>query len=121
MAASARVSTEPAAPVAVSRSGLRRVPVIGAPVAYFAALAGFVVSWGLPLAHDQLFLWVLLGLAAFSVGAWRSWGVMLLAWLPLLSLLVVYDYLRAAVSVSPAQAHVAMQLDIDRWLGGGAV
>jgi hypothetical protein len=102
------------------RRRLRRALVVGAPLAYLVALVGFVLSWGLPVARDQLFLWLLLGLAAFSVGAWRSWGAMLLAWLPLLGLLVVYDELRGAVSVLPADAHVAAQIAFDRWLGGGA-
>jgi PAP2 superfamily protein len=101
----------------------RRAPpaavVAGAPVVYVVALAGFVLSWGLPVARDQLFLWLLLGLAAFSVSAWRSWGAMLVAWLPMLGLLVVYDELRGAVSVLPADAHVVPQIAFDRWLGGG--
>src|SRR6478735_357476 len=101
MGASAEASSEDAprialAPVAPTRRVLGRAIAIGAPLVYVAAV---IVSWGLPLAHDQLFLWVLLGLAAFSVPGWRSWGLMLLAWLPWLGLLVVYDELRAAVSV----------------------
>jgi membrane-associated phospholipid phosphatase len=98
-----------------------RALVVGAPLAYVAALVTTVVSWGLPLARDQLFLWLVLGLAAFSVASWRSWGVLLLAWLPFLALLVVYDELRGAVSVVPERAHVAPQIAADRWLGGGDV
>jgi membrane-associated phospholipid phosphatase len=103
------------------RRQLHRAVLVGAPLIYVIALAGFVLSWGLPIARDQLFLWLLLGLAAFSVGAWRSWGAMLLAWLPWLGLLVAYDELRGAVSVLPADAHVAPQIALDRWLGGGVV
>ncbi len=104
---SARIALGPVAPPAApTRRLLGRAIAIGAPLAYVAALATVIVSWGLPLAHDQLFFWVLLGLAAFSVPGWRSWGVMLLAWLPWLGLLVVYDELRAAVSVAPADAYV---------------
>ena len=66
-------------------------PDRGQPVAYVAALATVVASWGLPLARDQLFFWLGLGMAAFSVAAWRRWGAMLLDWLPLLALLVAYD------------------------------
>ena len=110
----------PAAP-APRRTGVPRALRIGAPAAYLAALATLVLSWGLPVARDQLFFWMLLGLAAFSVGAWRSWGVMLLAWLPWLGLLVVYDELRGAVSVPPDRAHVAAQIDLDRVLGLGHV
>ena len=110
-----------AAPVERTRRELHRALVVGAPLVYVVALAIFVLSWGLPIARDQLFLWLLLGLAAFSVRAWRSWGAMLLAWLPWLGLLVVYDELRGAVSVLPADAHVVPQIAVDRWLGGGVV
>jgi hypothetical protein len=92
-----------------------------APIAYAVALGLTVVVNGLPLEHTQLFFWIVLGLAAFSVRAWRSWGRMVAEWLPLLGLLVVYDYLRGAVSVPDSQAHIAPQLDADRWLGGGEV
>jgi membrane-associated phospholipid phosphatase len=112
---------ELATAVAPRRRALERAVVVGAPVAYVAALAIFVASWGLPVARDQLFFWLLLGLAAFSVGAWRTWGAMLAGWLPLLGLLVVYDELRGAVSVDPARAHVTAQIAVDRWLGAGAV
>jgi hypothetical protein len=115
VAASARLDIEVS-----PRRDLHRAIVVGAPLVYVVALVAFVLSWGLPLARDQLFLWMLLGLAAFSVRAWRSWGAMLLAWLPWLGLLVVYDELRGAVSVLPADAGVAPQIAFDRWLGGGA-
>jgi len=128
--ASARASSEDPArialgavapPAAPTRRLLGRAVAIGAPLLYVASLAAVIVSWGLPLAHDQLFFWVLLGLAAFSVPGWRSWGVMLLAWLPWLGLLVVYDELRAAVSVAPADAYVGAQIALDKVLGAGAV
>jgi membrane-associated phospholipid phosphatase len=121
----ARIAIGDAAPRPATRARRRtavlRAIRIGAPAAYLAALATLVLSWGLPVARDQLFFWLLLGLAAFSVGAWRSWGVMLLAWLPLLGLLVVYDELRGAVSVPPDRAHVGAQIDADRVLGLGHV
>jgi hypothetical protein len=103
------------------RRALPRAVTVGAPVVYVAALAILIASWGLPVARDQLFFWLLLGLAAFSVGAWRTWGAMLAAWLPWLGLLVAYDYLRGAVSVDPGHAHVTAQIAVDRWLGAGAV
>lgn len=92
-----------------------------APVLYVAALVGQVVKDGLPLEHAHLFLWIVAGLAAFSVRAWRGWGRMVLEWLPLIALVILYDYLRGAVSVPAQQAHLSAQLDFDRWLGGGAV
>jgi membrane-associated phospholipid phosphatase len=111
----------PGLAAASPRRALRRALVRGAPLAYVAALVIVTLSWGLPVARDQLFFWVLLGLAAFGIGAWRSWGALLLAWLPLFAVLMGYDYLRGAVSVDAAQAHVAPQIAVDRWLGGGEV
>ena len=99
----------------------RRVLVIGAPVVYVIALALTIAEWGLPLARDQLFFWLGLGMAAFSVAAWRSWGKMVLEWLPFFGLLLAYDFLRGAVAVTPEQAHVTAQLDLDKFLGGGVV
>ncbi len=98
---------------------LGRIVPIAAPIVYVAALAISIAVDGLPLARDQLFLWLLLGMAAFSAAAWRSWGMLLLEWTPLLALLVAYDYLRGAVSVPEWQAHVQPQIDFDRWLTGG--
>jgi membrane-associated phospholipid phosphatase len=99
----------------------RRAIVVGAPVVYLAALAIFVGRWGLPVARDQLFIWLGLGMAAFSVAAWRSWGRLLVDWLPFFGLLVAYDFLRGAVSVAPYRAHVAAQIAVDKALAGGAV
>src|SRR3954451_3956862 len=90
-------------------------------VTYVAVLVGVTIWNGLPLEHAQLFFWLVLGIAAFSLQAWRSWGRLVLEWLPLLVLLIVYDYLRGAASVPDAQAHVTAQIDADRWLGGGQV
>jgi membrane-associated phospholipid phosphatase len=99
------------------------VPVrrVAAPAVYLGALGTTIAAWGLPVARDQLFLWLGLGMAAFSVGAWRSWGRMVLDWLPLFGLLVLYDFLRGAVAVTPGQAHVAPQVAVDRVLGLGQI
>jgi hypothetical protein len=88
---------------------------------YLVALVATTLVNGLPLEHAQLFFWIVLGLAAVSLRAWRSWGRMVLEWAPLLGLLIVYDYLRGAVSVSDRHAHVTPQIDFDKWLGGGQV
>jgi hypothetical protein len=124
VSASAEASAQDPAPqldAVESRPALSGALAIAAPVAYLAGLGTVIAVWGIPIAPDQLFLWLLLGLAAFSVAAWRTWGAMLLAWLPLLALLVVYEFLRGAVTVAPAQAHIAPQLGFDRWLAAGAV
>jgi membrane-associated phospholipid phosphatase len=66
-------------------------------------------------------MWLGLGMAAFSVAAWRSWGRLLLEWLPFYGLLVAYDFLRGAVAVAPDRAHVDPQLALDKVIGAGAV
>jgi membrane-associated phospholipid phosphatase len=104
----------------IQRHG-RRALVFGAPAVYLIALGVTIAAWGLPLARDQLFFWIGLGLLAFSVSAWRSWGVMLLEWLPFFALLVTYDYLRGAVSVPEQLAHVMPQIDVDKFLFFGTV
>jgi hypothetical protein len=103
----------------VPASGLRRAAVFGAPAGYLVALTVVAVSWGLPVARDQLFIWLVLGIAAFSVPAWRSWGRLLLEWLPFFGLLAAYDYLRGAVSVTADHAHVTPQIDVDKALFAG--
>src|SRR3954454_15301880 len=99
------------------------VPVrrLAAPVVYVAALGTTIAAWGLPVARDQLFLWLGLGMAAFGVSAWRSWGRMVLDWLPLFGLLVLYDFLRGAVAVAPGRAHVAPQVAVDKAIGLGHI
>src|SRR3954463_14076454 len=99
----------------------RRAVVVGAPLLYVVALGTSIVAWGLPVARDQLFLWLALGMAGFRISAGRGWGVMLLEWLPFFGLLVAYYYLRGAVSVVPWQAHVLPQIDADKALFGGSV
>jgi membrane-associated phospholipid phosphatase len=105
----------------VSRLLDRRFVAVGAPIVYSVALAVTVATWGLPVARDQLFFWIGLGLLAFSVSAWRSWGQLVIEWLPFFALLAAYDWLRGAVAVAPAQAHLMPQLDFDKFLFFGTV
>lgn len=99
----------------------RRAAVFGAPAFYLVALSVVTISWGLPVARDQLFIWLIAGIAAFSVPAWRGWGRLLLEWMPFFALLAAYDYLRGAVSVTEGHAHVVPQLHFDEALFGGHV
>jgi hypothetical protein len=120
MASQSAVASDVAvAPSHARRAWLRRAVVLGVPAGYVVALAVVTVSWGLPVARDQLFIWLVAGLAAFSVPAWRGWGGLLLEWLPFFGLLAAYDYLRGAVSVTAGQAHVVAQIDVDKALFAG--
>ncbi len=108
-------------PASTWRPLARRAAVYGLPAIYVVALTATTLAYGLPIARDQMFFWLGLGLVAFSVGSWRSWPTLLVDWLPFLGLLVLYDFLRGAVSVTPQQAFVMPQLDLDRFLGAGTV
>jgi hypothetical protein len=98
-----------------------RLLIVGVPAVYVVALVVVTVNWGLPVARDQLFIWLVLGIAAFSVPGWRSWGRLVLEWLPFFALLAAYDRLRGAVSIAPGDAHVFAQLDVDKALAAGHV
>ena len=51
-----------------------------------------VVLWGIPTKHDLLFLWLGLGMAAFSLEVSR----VIRDWLPLVGIILAYDLLRGA-------------------------
>ncbi|MCW3040351.1 MAG: phosphoesterase PA-phosphatase related protein [Solirubrobacterales bacterium] len=106
------------APAPGRRALAQRLLVLGAPVVYLIALGLTIAYWGLPVARDQLFFWLALGMLAFSVTRWRTWGVLALEWAPFFGLLVLYDRLRGAVAVTPEQAHQTAQIDVDRALFG---
>ena len=99
-----------------ARPTLGRVLAIGAPIVYVASLTISILINGAPIARDQMFLWLLLGMAACSISAWRRWGLMLLEWLPFFGLLVAYDYLRGAASVADQNAHILPQIAFERVL-----
>lgn len=105
-------------PAGARRAAALRVAVVAAPVLYLIGLGVTIASWGLPIARDQLFFWLALGLVAFSVGRWRSWPRLALEWAPFFGLLVLYDVLRGAVAVAPERAHYVAQIDADRALFG---
>ena len=106
----------PAGAIQSKRPTLGRVLAITAPIVFTVSLVVSILINGAPIARDQMFLWLLLGMAAFSISAWRRWGLMLLEWLPFFGLLVAYDYLRGAASVKEADAWVQPQIAVDRAL-----
>ena len=62
----------------------------GAPAAWGVLTILLLVLWGIPTKHDLLFLWLGLGMAAFTFEASR----VVRDWLPLVGVIFVYDLLR---------------------------
>ena len=93
----------------------------GAPLVWAAAFAENSIRHGLPVGRDRLFLWIFLGLLAFSVTSpLRFVRGVLLEWGPFALILFAYDLLRGvADSVFPA--HVTPQIDADKVIGAGSV
>jgi membrane-associated phospholipid phosphatase len=63
---------------------------VGAPAAWMLATVGLIVFWGIPTKHDLIFLWLGLGMAAFSLEVSR----VVRDWLPLVGVIFSYDVLR---------------------------
>ena len=91
------------------------------PALYVAALLATSLIRGIPTSRDALFLWVLLGLIAFTATTGRaSVRSILVDWLPLAAILFAYDVLRGYAD-SLLTAHLWPQLRFDEWLFAGTV
>jgi len=91
-------------------------------VAWCVSLTVFIVTRGVPFERTIQTLWILLGLFAFSIGKpLRSYGKILLDWLPFVGFLIVYDYTRGLADWVGRPIHVTEPLDLEKWLFHGAV
>lgn len=104
---------------------------------YAAVLAVFCATRGVPMDRVGLTLWIVAGLSAVCVGrGWRTWGRMMLDWLPFQGILLAYDYSYGAASHFsggliagfPEEGahnrigmplHVTFPIRVDEWLFGG--
>lgn len=79
----------------------RRQLRIGARVGWVVLTIALIALWGIPTKHDLLFLWLGLGMAAFTFEVSR----VVRDWLPLVGIILVYDLLRGVADglVSPAR------------------
>ena len=84
----------------------RRQLRIAAPIAWVAATVVLVVLQGVPTKHDVIFLWLGLGMAAFSLEVSR----VVRDWLPLVGVIFVYDLLRGAADGLLFQVHESPQI-----------
>ncbi|HVX43052.1 MAG TPA: phosphatase PAP2 family protein [Mycobacteriales bacterium] len=93
-----------------------------AAVAYFLILILFCILVGVPQDRQGLLLWTVAGLGIRCLGrGWRSFGRVLLDWLPFTAALVLYDYSRGFADQLGIATHVKAPASIDRWMFGGTL
>jgi membrane-associated phospholipid phosphatase len=91
----------------------------GMPAAWAVLSVVMLALNGLPTSHGLIFLWLGLGMAAFSVSdARRRFPRLLLDWAPLISILLVYDLLRGYADGLVFHAHELPQVQLERWIFG---
>jgi hypothetical protein len=129
---SAKVSVVATAEIAQASTGValsRRTPVSRWVIVRRAALAAYALAfvvacmtWGVPFARELVIAWTCGALACASIGrGWREIVRLVADWLPLFSILVVYDLSRGAADSLGAQVHTTEMIDVDQWLFGGQV
>jgi membrane-associated phospholipid phosphatase len=86
---------------------------------YVVVLVALVVSIGIPTDRGSLLLIILAGLGILCLGrGWRSFGRVLLDWLPFTAVLILYDYSRGIADTLGMPLHMADVADADRWMFG---
>jgi membrane-associated phospholipid phosphatase len=95
----------------------RRQLRIAAPIAWAVATVVLVAILGVPTKHDMLFLWLGLGMAAFSLEVSR----VVRDWLPLVGIIFVYDLLRGVADGLLFQVHETPQIRLEAALFGRPV
>jgi membrane-associated phospholipid phosphatase len=91
----------------------------------WASIAGWLVAfeiqvryYGVPFDREGVLLWIVLGLAAASIGRRALWTV-IVDWLPFALVLIAYDYLRGVSDKLGMPTWWTPQLDVDKFLFGG--
>jgi hypothetical protein len=100
------------------RRGLRRLLSAG----LAALFLGTCLVTGLPTDRLVLLGWVLAALAVQSLGRGRMALVRMLAdWIPLVALLMLYDFSRGLADGLGVAVHVTEPAAVDRWLANGVL
>lgn len=90
--------------------------------AYLAALVLLVVFVGVPTDRGSLFLIIVTGLGVTCLGrGWRSFGRVVLDWLPFTLVLVAYDVSRGIATLVGMPLHEADLAAAERWLFHGTL
>jgi len=99
-----------------------RLLTLVAVVLFIGGTAAAVVTQGLELSYDWLFVWLLLGLLAVSLTDVRRWarGVVF-DWLPFAGFLLAYDLARGVADNTGIAPHTSTGIDFDRTLFGHTI
>lgn len=89
-------------------------------VVYFAALVVWSANYGIPVQRELVILWTVGALACFSLGRPpRQILRLLVDWLPVVAILLAYDFTRGAADSLGIDVHWNAMIDFDRFLFGG--
>jgi PAP2 superfamily len=79
-------------------------------------------KYGVPIGHDYIFLWIIVGLACASIGrTWKSFVHLLIDWGPFLLVVIAYDLSRGWADSAGFPVHFTPQIDADKLLFFGHV
>jgi membrane-associated phospholipid phosphatase len=89
---------------------------------YLALLVLIVIFVGVPTDRFSLFLIILAGLGITCLGrGWRSFGRVILDWLPFTVVLIIYDESRGVAKAIGLPLHETDVAAVDKWAFGGTV
>jgi membrane-associated phospholipid phosphatase len=95
---------------------------MGIPAAWIVASAAVLATVGIPTAHDILFVWLGLGMVAFSLtDARRRLPRLVVEWSPFIAVLLVYDLMRGFADGLVFPAHELPQIHLEGDLFGKPV
>jgi hypothetical protein len=89
-------------------------------VLYFVGLIVWSAEYGIPVQRELVILWVCGALACASIGR-HPWQIVQLVvdWLPMVAVLVAYDFTRGAADSLGISVHFMPMLDFDKAVFGG--
>jgi len=88
---------------------------------YALAFVIVVVVIGLPVGRDWLVLWLVGALFLGSIGRERGAGRLVFDFLPLVAVLLAYDFLKGSTHQITGHTYTYPQIRFDEWLFGGTV
>jgi hypothetical protein len=89
---------------------------------YAVVLFLWCMEYGVPIGHDYVFVWIIIGLACASIGrTWKSMVHLLVDWGPFLLVVIAYDLSRGWADSAGFPVHFTPQIDADKVLFFGHV